>query len=941
MFKRTKVSTAAALALGGLALTSPPVSAQQQLERVEITGSAVRRIDAEAALPVQILRREDIERSGASTTTDLLQRLSVVQNSTGEASAVGGGTGGFTGVSIHNIGETRTLVLLNGRRIVQFGGQTLTGFGAAVDLNSIPLSAIERVEILTDGASALYGSDAIAGVVNFITKRNTTEGDVTIGIAAPDGGAVETRISASKGFGTLENNGWNVFLSIGADKRNRLDAVDREFSKTGRIDFVHEGQAYRAFLGSTRAIPANATANPIPNPNPPPPPAPQTLTPIINPYFLANGACAAGNVPLFDPATGATACYFDFVAQLETFPERERQNVLASGSLKLGDNHTLTADIMLAKAEQVSRIAPVPGDIPIPAGGALHSTYLAPNGVTGNSTAFYRVADLGKRENTDEAEFTNFNVGLQGLLAGWDYNASYGHSESTSRQFISGYPGALAFNGLLSSGQIDPFLQPGQQSAAGLAALNAIAFKGYWDGGKAKLDTIDLRASRELFALPAGPLLFGAGISYYKENFSNAPSLFAQGLTADPVAGTLCDPVNAPALCETRFGDLAATTVYGADRDVYGLFAELVVPVIKNLEVTGSVRYDKYSDVGNSTTGKLSFRWNPVQSILLRGSVGTGFKAPTVPQLRAPRQPFGVTSGDYICTSELAQVAAAAGAECRDGDVQYDQTAGGNPDLTPEKSRQASLGVRFEPTSSISLGVDYWWVGIKDAFGQLTEEEAFANPLTYPNNWGAQFDPSSQRTFVAFFAGNQNLGKEYYSGIDFDLQGRFGTPFGNLRSQLLATYFLREQRQLSAGGPYFSSIGNNDELGAVTFRWKGSWINSLQMGNWTHTLGLNFQSGYRDAEAFPELLDASGNPTGVFSDGIRLKVDPYYTFDWQTRWAFRKNMILTAGLLNVFDEEPPLSLAEGGNLKGQMFGYDDRYYDVRGRTAYASFTFKF
>ncbi len=926
MFKRTKVSAAVALALGGLALSAPPAFAQQQLERVEITGSAVRRIDAEAALPVQILRREDIERSGAATTTDLLQRLSVVQNSTGEASAVGGATGGFTGVSIHNIGENRTLVLLNGRRLVQFGGQTLTGFGAAVDLNSIPISAIDRVEILTDGASALYGSDAIAGVVNFITKRNTTEGDVTIGISAPEGGAVETRISASKGFGTLENNGWNVFLAISADKRNRLDAVDREFSKTGVINFVHEGQAYQAFLGSPRAIPANATDD---------------AGNVINPYFLANGACAPGNVRLFDPASGTTACYFDFVAQLETFPIRERQNVLASGSLKLGDNHTLTADIMLSKNEQISRIAPVPGDVPIPAGGALHNTYLAPLGITGDSTAFYRAADLGKRENTDEAEFTNFNVGLQGLFAGWDYNASYGHSESTSRQFISGYPGALAFNRLLEGGLIDPFLQPGQQSAAGLAALNAAAFNGYWDGGKAKLDTIDLKASREMFALPAGPVLFGAGISYYKEKFNNAPSLFAQGLTADPVTGTLCDPVNAPALCETRFGDLAATTLYGADRDVYGLFAELVVPVFKGFELTGSVRYDKYSDVGDSTTGKLSFRWNPVQSILLRGSVGTGFKAPTVPQLRAPRQPFGVTNGDYVCTPELAQVAAAAGAECRDGDVQYDQTAGGNPDLTPEKSRQASLGVRFEPTNTISLGVDYWWVGIEDAFGQLTEEEAFANPLTYPNNWGAQFDPSSQRTFVAFFAGNQNLGKEYYAGLDFDLQGRLNTPFGNLRSQLLATYFLREQRQLSAGGPYFSSIGNNAELGVVTFRWKGKWINSLQVGNWTHTLGLNFQSGYLDAEAFPELLDASGNPTGVFSDGIRLKVDPYYTLDWQTQWAFRKNMILTAGVLNFLDEEPPLSLAEGGLNKGQMFGYDDRYYDVRGRTIYASFTFKF
>jgi iron complex outermembrane receptor protein len=193
---------------------------------VEITGSSVRRVEAEGALPVLILDRAAIDRTGATSVVDLLQKLPTVQGSTGESASVGGGSFGFSGISIHNIGETRTLVLLNGHRLTQFGGQSLTGFGAGVDLNSIPIAAIERVEVLTDGASALYGADAIAGVVNFITKRDSTEGDITVGISHPQqGGAQEKRFSLSKGFGSLDKDGFNIIGTYGHDERKALKSV--------------------------------------------------------------------------------------------------------------------------------------------------------------------------------------------------------------------------------------------------------------------------------------------------------------------------------------------------------------------------------------------------------------------------------------------------------------------------------------------------------------------------------------------------------------------------------------------------------------------------------------------------------------------------------------------------------------------------------------------
>lgn len=917
-FHPSRITLAALLALGAGS------SLAQEAQRIEITGSAIRRIDAETALPVQIIKREDIERSGATSTVDLLQRLSVVQGSTHEASNVGGSSFGFSGVSIHNIGETRTLVLLNGKRLVQFGGQSLTGSGAAVDLNAIPVSAIERIEVLTDGASAIYGSDAIAGVVNFITKRNSTEGDITAGVSRPSKGAEETRVGVTKGFGSLDKDGFNVVLSAAADRRTQLNSTDREFVKTGVIDFSHNGNKYQAFLGSPSSIPANVLDD---------------AGNIVNPYFLTNGSCAPQSVRVFDPASGTTACYFDFQTELEIYPIRERVSASAAFTANLGANHVLKADLLWSSNQSVARIAPVPGGVSIPAGSPLHDQYLLPLGITQDTTAFYRVKDLGKRTSDDKADFALLTVGAEGLLAGWDYRATASHSQSDVKGKISGYPGALAFANLLASGLINPFVGPGEQSAQGQQALEAINYKGYWDGGTSRLQSLELAGSRELGQLAGGPVMLGAGLQYYKEKFQSKPSLFAQGLLADPVAGTPADPANGlPG--DQRFGDEAATIPYSADRGVTSAFTELVAPVAKGLELTGAVRYDHYSDVGNSTTGKLSFRWNPTRTFLLRGSVGTGFKSPTVPQLNASLQQFGVTNSPYDCTPELLAMAQSLGAVCRPNGTQYDQFAGGNPQLKPEKSRQATIGFRLEPATGFSVGADLWHVAIRDVFGQITEEEVFANPQLYPGAWTTATEIATGTTYLAFNASNQNLGKSYYTGLDLDASARVKTGWGDWTTNFSATYMIRDKEQLQIDGPYYNPIGDSGQLGYVAFRWQGKLTSSLKMGAFTHTLGFNFKSGYRDAEYEAELYNPDGTLSGTF-ETVRLKVKPYMTFDWQTQWEINRTFGLTAGVLNLLDEEPPLSLAEGGLNKGQMFGYDDRYHDPRGRTFYLNASMKF
>lgn len=950
MHKRTKVCSAVLLALGGAAgLTSAPAFGQATLERVEITGSSIRRIDAETALPVQIIKREQIEKTGATSVVDLLQKLPAIQGSFGESSGVGAGTA-FNGVSIHNIGETRTLVLLNGRRLTQFGGQSLTGFAAAVDLNAIPFAAIERIEILTDGASALYGADAIAGVVNFITRRYTNEGDVTVGYSQPRGGARETRVSISKGFGDINTDGFSVMLSAQHDERTKLNATDRNFGNTARVTFKDAGgRLLRAQNTTPSAIPGNVLAD--------------NGVEAKNLTLLAGGQCPDKTIRVTeDYALDADGdgvdenytddyCSFNFVGELEIYPVRKRDTVLATINKKVGDQE-LYADVLFAKSQAISRIAPVPGSIVIPTGSALFNQYLAPagfggadldgDGVAGDGTlVFYRLFDLGKRTSDNRSKFYDFALGSKGQLFGWDYNASYSHSESDAKENIAGYPGARAVARLRASGLLDPFVGPGQQTPAAQAAINATAYNGYWDGGTAKLDTVALRGSRELMNLSAGPMLLGAGISFQKEKFQSKPSLFAQGKLADPVAGTLCDPTATPAIpCDQRFGDEAATEPYGADRKAYGLFGELVIPVTKTLEATTSVRFDDYSDFGNATTAKASFRWTPSKGLLVRGSVGTGFHAPTVPQVNASLQPFGVTNDPYQCTAELLQVAQSLNANCQPGRKQYDQFAGGNPDLKPEKSRQASLGIRFEPSADASFGADLWHVQIRDSFGQLSEDEVFANPLKYQDSFTTKADTGTGVVYLAFKADNRNLGKAFYTGLDLDATGRAKLGFGDLTSNAALTYMIRETQQLQENGAYYSAIGNHNELGSVTFRWQGRWTNTLTVGNWTHTLQANFKSGYTDAPSRVEILDANGNVTGAINN-YRLEIKRSATLDWQTQWRPVKSLLLTVGVLNVFDTKPPLSISTGGLNRGQQFGFDDRYYDSRGRIAYVNASYKF
>ncbi|MEP7183969.1 MAG: TonB-dependent receptor [Betaproteobacteria bacterium] len=910
-FQRKKLAGALAYALGaGGAFVLATTPAQAADIKVEVTGSLIKRVESEGALPVQIITRTDIEQSGASNMSQLIQSIPVMQGFTTQGDSVGGGGAGFTGAGLRGQGETRTLVLLNGKRLAPSGTQALTGAQAAVNLNNIPIVAIERIEILTDGASSVYGSDAIGGVVNFITRRDLSYGEITAGINVPDGNVgKEVSFSAVKGFGELEKDGFNLLLAASRNKRDPLKATDREYAKSGLYNFSEGGREYQFQLGSPSPIPGNIVVGGN----------------LISPWRSThNGECATRTF-LLDGA-----CYYDFTTQLEIYPEQQIDNAYASFTKKLGRDHQLSIDWIYSQSTTTSRLAPPPGSFVINDTNPLWAQVLqaaAYEGLpapTGKVTARYRVADVGQRTTEDISTANHGSIELKGTLANWDYSTSYTRSESEyDSNLTGGWVQLKPFVAALNSGLVNPFLLPGQQTPEAQALLNKSIIQGRFDGGKTTLDYFEAKASRGLFAMGGGDFVLALGASYMKEKFESLPSSLAQGF----------DDQGNP---DTRFGDTSAVIPYSSNRSSVGVFAEALIPITKTLEVTPSVRFDDYSDFGSTTNYKLTVRWQPLPQLLVRGSAGSGFKAPTVPQLNAAPQPFGVTGGTYSCKDDprLQAVATQLGAVCPAGGgaAQFDVIAGGNKLLKPEESKQWTVGARYEPIPQVSLGIDYWSIKIDNTIGQIDEDTVFGDPQKYLQSFTTFTDPATGEILLANLAGNVNLGKSETHGIDLDLVYRQQFSFGQVRSQFLGTYILKNEYEVIPGDGFFNDVGKFIN-GAPTFRFKAKWVNTLTTGSFNHALTVNYLSGYQDDPT--EVLDVASGEYVV----VERKVKPFYTFDWQTRWQFAKQWTLTAGALNIFNKAPPLSITQNGG--GQMVGYDARFYDSRDRLLYANLAFRF
>jgi iron complex outermembrane recepter protein len=928
----------------GLGLLAHSVQAQetkaddssQQMQRVEITGSSIKRITKEGALPVQTLTQDDIAKSGATSVADLIQALPSMQGFVPQSSSVNGQGGGLETASIHGIGSGYTLVLLNGRRIAR-------SQDTAVNLASIPLSAVERVEILTDGASALYGSDAIGGVVNFILKKNSTDLTVTGGYNAPaKAGGKSFNVGITKGFGDLDKDGYNVMLSYSHDEQKNLVAGQRGFADSGLVPFSVGGQQYSLYQLSSYTAPAGVTLKSNGG---------NTVT-QFSPNYLQTGQCAPNTF------LSGQYCKYNYAATVELIPQSTRDSFVTSGNFKLNSDTTLFGEIVASRFKIDPQYAPAAQGLLLTPGSALYNKYVTPYlgqlginpaDVTG-ATMNMRLVDAGGRTDEYKTDALHMAFGVDGSALGWDYNASYTHSQNTWTDTArGGYLSNNAFNSIVDAGGFDPFAAPGSStSALAPAVLNQILQK-----STTKLDVLNLHASHDLLKLPAGTAQIGVGVEATKEQYVMTPSAILMGANALQ-----------PDYTDFIIGGNAGQLPINASRNNYGAFTELLVPVAKNLDITGALRYDSYEAAkndsnfdangnpiasatqGNSSskaTYKISARWQPVDSLLVRGSYGTGFKAPTLSNITTPLAAFGVTNGTYTCPFAAPDPRAAG---CQ-GTAQYDVLQGGNgltgsAGLKPETSTQSTVGFRLEPIRNLSIGFDLWRVNIKNQIVFLPEQIPFANPAAYSQYFTLYNDPAIGPT-VALLQTPVNLASASYQGIDWDHTFKTKTPIGDMSFQWTGTYMLKAEQNIPGSGVQ-SDIGKYGSDDQVVFRiisrLAASW---KQSDTWTHTLIANYRSGYHDQTYTAD----SGavqiiNPDGSYGGFVAMPnhdVASYTTFDWQTKLTVKKGLEITGGIKNLFARTPPLSLVNAGG--GNQVGYDARYTDPLGRQFYITGSYKF
>jgi len=866
---------------------------------------------------VTVISIEELTRAGATNAEQVVKLITQQQGGAVSSGSVSSGNGGAAYASLRNLGEQRTLVLLNGRRIVNNPFAS-----AAVDLNTLPMAAIARVEILSDGASSTYGTDAIAGVVNFITRKEFS--GLTIGaetqVPQESGGELNTA-NIMGGFGSLAKQGFNVYGGFSWRKQDPMFGTDRDFSTRS----FNQANGFNATSPTT--FPANwsqvvggvttvAGANPS---------APGCLPPT------------SVSVPWFP---GASPCNADTQGFTWTIPLQEQWSFFGKGALALGQ-HTASLEYFLSNNLIGQQIAPSPeGGLSL----TPNSPFYPGNGIypsaPGQNTTQpvnvnWRTTILGPRKTETENETQRLVASLEGRVLGWDYTAAALWSKAKiTNNFLSGYGATTALLNGMAGTNGAPFLNPfGPQTAAGQAFLLANQVTGVLQTGEGTMQSYSGVVSRQFGNLSGGPISVALLAEMRKEEMEyNTDVARARQTSTSGIAG------NAP----RRVGD----------RDITALAAEALFPVLKNLELRASFRLDDYSDFGQTTNPKFSFKYQPTRDLVVRGSYNTGFTAPTLTQLYLPSQAT-FTSTRYndplLCPNGVPN-AALGGQVARDCGIQFQQLQGGNPNLQPEKSIAYTLGFVLQATRQVSFGVDYWRYRVTDNIGSIGEATIFGNPTFYSNLFVrcSAADPAFRPSVpgcrqpggdpLAYIVNtNQNKGETELSGFDlqFNWQGA-ATRYGKFSVGARGSYIHSYQFQVVKNGPWFEPLDNwtnqftpgGAAQASPAIRYQQVTNLGWQFGKLDALLTHRYMSGYTDHNAAGSVLAANRNNV----------VDSNSIFDLSVGYTGIKNLTLRAGILNVLDTDPPYS---NQTARFQARAYDDRFSNPLGRVFTLSAQYNF
>ncbi len=892
-----------------LAMHAPALA--QTAQRVEITGSAIKRIDAELALPVQIITRADIDKAGVTTAAELMATISASANNLTDGVSIGTGgfkdQMGFNSANLRGLGTSSTLVLLNGRRMANFASP---GDDSGVDLNNIPAAAIERVEVLLDGASAIYGTDAIGGVMNFITRKDYQGVQVDAYVAKTgEGGAGKRTVSVAAGFGNIATDRFNVFGVLDFQKADALRTSQRQFITDLRIperlphllsDAPFPGNIVLSSAQRTALQDQGFTINGQP-----------ITGSRIN--FAAPGCTPPHSLNLAGGIGGVNGCTYDFMGDLELAPKSDKMGLLTRAVWQLSADHQLFGE--LSYTDSKTWYVGTHNRLRLRGGNRL-PTALIPQlaaALPGQAVEVQaRLLDAGNRTSERTSSGSRVVLGASGLLAGWDYDAALNHSvNKVSDRDVRGY---LLFDEIVSgarSGTVNLF---GAQTAAGLAYLESIQVNEEVRSARGTMDSLDVKGSKSIAKLAGGELALALGAEVRREK---AQSRASDILLSDNILG------------DDTPGDAQTT---GQSRRVWAVYGELNAPLTKQLELQFALRHDQYDTIGGTTNPKIGLRWTPSTQWLLRASAGTGFRAPSLNDLYRPTKTGGTSIiADPVYCAE------------NDGDLgicasSWETRTYANPVLKPERSRQFSLGLVLQASERLSLSVDYWNITKRDLISTLGDDVILANlakyePLVHRYSEDEGLDgcdlDTSDNTICFIELLKENRGRQKASGLDMvaDLKP-VATAWGRFGGRLNSTLALSSRQQTGYGDPYVSNLAKFVTNGVVQ-RWRHRLTLDWDAGPFALSLSNSYHSSYDDQNS------AIDTDTGAVIAPNRVKA--HSLWDVSGSWTPSKQFTLRGGIKNLADTAPPFS------NQGYFYisGYDPSYTDARGRSFYLSATYSF
>ncbi|UGQ47367.1 TonB-dependent receptor [Massilia endophytica] len=923
--------------LSAQAQTPPPPAADTPpMQRVEITGTNIRRAQAETASPVQTLNRADLEKSGRTTVAELLQTLAVDNQGSVPTTFGNGFAAGASGISLRGLGAASTLVLLNGRRVAPYG---LADDGQKVfaDLNIIPMDAVERVEILKDGASAIYGSDAIAGVVNVILRKDFqgTTVRASQGLSQErDGG--DTRLSVTHGVGDLEKDRYNFLFAAEYGHKREVNYRDRAGrGPVGRTDLRDFGFSAQEGLSGNGAITGNnaagsSVAGNVRNPD--------TLD-----YYSRGNPAGAGFTRFFpgaacshftshpqgDPGGGCLTDATQQYAQMQ--PEQELLNLY--GRLTWQLNPAWQAYVELngyrTDTDTITTPSGISGSVGYP-GGPVSNAGVSLGAAHPDNPYFGRAArlrylawDVGPRTNAISSTFTRAIAGVKGTVGAWDIDSALLLSQNRVGQELTGYlqrdvafallnPTAANMAAAMRSPAYaalpaGSYWRIGENAGANSAALYNALSPTISSSARTRLAQLDFKATREFGHLPGGPMGLALGAEYRYESAELTPTT------------------------GTEIGNIIGLgySAYEGQRRSASAYAELLAPVLSTVELSAALRADHFKHIGNSYTPKVGAKWTPNRAFALRGTFARGFRAPSAAE--------NGRGGLAAFTNADDPLRCSLGVEAACDPAAVAIITSPNPALSPERSKSYSLGMVWDPLPRTSISLDFWQIKRKNEINQESIDAAIAAGKVARDPSTAEAGiPGDPGAITAVLANYVNSASTKVNGVDLDARKTFqlGGDRGSLAADIKWTHLFKWERTERDGTvrDYAGTHGNCDVTNCI-----GTPDDRINLGlTWDRgPLRLAGTVNYRgkmDNTLFKDDPDGCAFHFANGDDAPRgCKLSSFTTLDLTARYKWNNKTELFATIQNLFDKEPPLDPLTYGAAGFNPLDYSGalgRYFNI-------------